>query len=339
MQIKPAPVSCYRKVHVDETEDPEALRRLALLDKVEVMRAAGTPLAVALAVVEVTRSTYYRWRAALRDGGVRALAPRSRRPRAVRRPRWTRDAERRVWAMRRRYPFMGKSRLRVMLAREGLELGASTIGRIVAKGVRLGRVEPCAFCRGRVRSRRRRDFNGHARRWRHGQRAERPGELVQIDHMSLSRDGQHLKEFKAVSPIGKHMVARAYARATAHNAERFLGAVRAEMPHELLSVQVDGGSEFMAEFERACATLDIPLYVLPPRRPQFNGCVERANDTTRVEFWNLYDGDLTVTEANRALAEYQHFYNHVRPHQTLDWQTPMEYLQTSRDCPSLSQMS
>ncbi len=71
MQIKPAPVSCYRKVHVDETEDPEALRRLALLDKVEVMRAAGTPLAVALAVVEVTRSTYYRWRAALRDGGAR----------------------------------------------------------------------------------------------------------------------------------------------------------------------------------------------------------------------------------------------------------------------------
>ncbi len=129
--------------------------------------------------------------------------------------------------MRQRHPFMGKSRLRVMLAREGLELGASTIGRILAKGVRLGRVEPCAFCRGRVRSRRRRDFNGHARRWRYG---------------------QHLKEFKAVSPIGKHMVARAHARATAHNAERFLDAVCAEMPHELLSVQVDGGGEFMAEF-------------------------------------------------------------------------------------------
>ena len=111
------------------------------------------------------------------------------------------------------------------------------------------------------------------------------------------------------------------------------------MPHDLLSIQVDGGSEFMAEFEQACANLDIPLYVLPPRRPQFNGCVERANDNTRVEFWNLYDGNLTVTEANRALADYQHFYNHVRPHQTLDWQTPIEYLQASRDCPPQSQMS
>jgi len=339
MQIKAAPAACYRKLHIDETGDPEALRRLALLDKIEVLRAAGTPLAVALGVAEVTRSTYYRWRAALRDGGVRALAPRSRRPRRLRGARRTRAEEIRVWAMRRRHPFMGKNRLRVMLAREGLDLSASTIGRILAKGVRLGRIEPCAFCRGRVRPKRRRDFNGHARRWRYGQRAERPGELVQIDHMSLSRDGRQLKEFKAVSPVGKHLVARAYSRATAHNAERFLDAVRAEMPHELLSVQVDGGSEFMAEFEQACATLDIPLYVLPPRRPQFNGCVERANDTTRVEFWNLYDGDLTVAEANRALAEYQHFYNHVRPHQTLDWQTPIEYLQASRECPSLSQIS
>ena len=78
--------------------------------------------------------------------------------------------------------------------------------------------------------------------------------------------------------------------------------------------QVDGGSEFTAEFEQACANLDIPLYVLPPRRPRFIGRVERANDTTRVEFCNLYDGNLAVAEANRALADHQHFYNHVRPH-------------------------
>ena len=66
-----------------------------------------------------------------------------------------------------------------------------------------------------------------------------------------------------------------------------------------------------ADFEQACEQLNIPLFVLPPRRPQFNGCVERANDTTRVEFWNLYDGEFTVAEASTALAKYQHFHNHV----------------------------
>ena len=162
---------------------------------------------------------------------------------------------------------------------------------------------------------------------------------MQIDHLSLHRDGRHLKEFKAVSPVGKQLVARAYSRATAHNAKRFLAAVQADLPHRLVSIQVDGGSEFMADFEQACQDLHIPLYVLPPRRPQFNGCVERANDSTRVEFWNLYDGHFTVADANRALADYQHFHNQVRPHQTLDWKTPNEYLQSTKDCTTQSHIT
>ena len=55
---------------------------------------------------------------------------------------------------------------------------------------------------------------------------------------------------------------------------------------------------------------------------------ERANDSARVEFWNLYTGELTVAAAGAALTEYQHFYNHLRPHRTLDMRTPMEYLAT-----------
>ena len=65
-----------------------------------------------------------------------------------------------------------------------------------------------------------------------------------------------------------------------------------------------------------------------------NGCVERANDSTRVEFWNLYDGELTV--AGRTLAYYQHFHNPVRPHQALDWKIPNEYLQNIKDYPMQS---
>ena len=65
-----------------------------------------------------------------------------------------------------------------------------------------------------------------------------------------------------------------------------------------------------------------------PLLPPFNGCVERANDSARVEFWNLYTGELTVAAAGAALTEYQHFYNHLRPHRTLDMMTPMEYLAT-----------
>lgn len=339
MQIQSARIRSYRSFKVDDTTPADAFERLERIRTYWALRAEGCAEATALRAAGWSRSSYFRWLKRYRTQGVRGLAATSRRPHRAQRPRWTRQHERRVWAMRTQYPFMGKRRLRVMLAREDLELGESTLGRILAKGVRLGRIDPCAFCRGRVKVKRRRTFNGHAQRWRYGQKASRPGELVQIDHLSLHRDGQQLKEFKAVSPIGKQLVARAYSRATAHNAKRFLEAVQADLPHLLVSVQVDGGSEFMADFERACRDLDIPLYVLPPRRPQFNGCVERANDSTRVEFWNLYRGELTVADANPALADYQHFHNHVRPHQALDWKTPNEYLQSTKDCPSQSHMS
>ena len=314
MQIRSLRIRSYRSFKVNDTTPAHALERLRRIETYRELRAEGCTEPTALRAVGWSRSTCFRWLKRYNTQGVRGLANRSRRPRHTQRPRWTRGDERRVWAMRTRFPFMGKCRLRVMLVREGFKFSESTLGRILAKGVRLGRIQPCAFCRGRVKVKRRRGFNGHAQRWRYGQRAQRPGELVQIDHLSLHRDGRHLKEFKAVSPVGKQLVARAYSRATAHNAKRFLAAVQADLPHPLVSIQVDGGSEFMADFEQACQDLSIPLYVLPPRRPQFNGCVERANDSTRVEFWNLYQGHFTVADANQALADYQHFHNQVRPH-------------------------
>ncbi|ETZ06692.1 hypothetical protein P618_201133 [Holospora obtusa F1] len=39
-------------------------------------------------------------------------------------------------------------------------------------------------------------------------------------------------------------------------------------------VQVDGGSEFIENFEDACAQLKLPLIVLPPKKPEYNGGIE-----------------------------------------------------------------
>ena len=76
-----------------------------------------------------------------------------------------------------------------------------------------------------------------------------------------------------------------FSRATALNAKRFLDAVLAEMPFAVPSLQVDSGSElFMADFEAECVGRKLPLFVLPPKRQQWNGRVERRNDTLCPEF-------------------------------------------------------
>jgi len=56
------------------------------------------------------------------------------------------------------------------------------------------------------------------------------------------------------------------------NYSMFLDFVR-KAPYKILSIQVDGGSEFMDEFAEACAELGIPLIVLPPKKPTYNGGV------------------------------------------------------------------
>ena len=91
-----------------------------------------------------------------------------------------------------------------------------------------------------------------------------------LEHVGISRRTPYRRK-----------VARVYARAAAGNARRFLANLLGTLPFPLLSIQVDGGSEFMAGFEDACEELGVPLDVLPPRGPQFIGCVERANRSTQ----------------------------------------------------------
>lgn len=56
------------------------------------------------------------------------------------------------------------------------------------------------------------------------------------------------------------------------------------MPFKVVSIQVDGGSEFMRDFKALCKKLGIALSMLPPKKSQKNGGVERGNHTFREDF-------------------------------------------------------
>jgi putative transposase len=156
-----------------------------------------------------------------------------------------------------------------------------------------------------------------------------PGDLVQVDTMHLTPlPGVERRHFSAVDLICRWSVAGVRAVATAGTATAFLDELQARMPIPIRGIQVDGGSEFMAEFEAACAERQIALFVLPPRSPKLNGHVERVNRTHRNEFWERYDGPLELPPLQAALRAWEHEYNHVRPHQALGYRTPAEYLAT-----------
>lgn len=51
-----------------------------------------------------------------------------------------------------------------------------------------------------------------------------------------------------------------------------------------------------------CEPRGLPL--LPPRSPELDGMVERANRAVRIECWSQYRGELSCAAMNEALAAY-----------------------------------
>ena len=301
--------------------------RLDKIQTFEMLRAEGLSIEVSLVAIKLKKATLYRWRAALKKYGPRGLEPESKRPKHLRQTQWSKALEQQVLSLRRQFPMWGKKTLTTLLKRDyGQEISESTIGRILKKLIKLDKIKPVRFYYGHAKAKRCRVFNKHAKRLIKGMKAKAPGELIQIDHMSVSVSaGFNVKHFEAICPITKIVIAEAYGAAGSLNAKRFLDSLIKKLPFPIKSIQVDGGSEFMKNFEDACNAYGIELFVIPPRTPELNGNVERANRTLRYEFYQFYQGIPELGELRKSLKDYLRLYNHFRPHQALKQETPVSY--------------
>ncbi len=289
--------------------------------------AKGLSAEDAAQAVAVPRATLYRWR--------KQPEPRSKRPRRLRAKTWSPALVEAVEALRLDHPMWGRAKLGPLLRREGFVVSDATVGRIIAHLVARGVVEPVPLLR-RKGSAARHWRRKHAIRLPKGQKATAPGELVQVDTLSVNlRPDRAIKQFTAYDPVARHTAAQAFSRATAQCAASFLDKLIAAMPFPITGIQVDGGAEFMAAFEQACAAKKLALFVLPPKRPDLNGAVERAQSSWRYEFYACHELPSRLDRLNERIDAFAHLYNNHRPHGALGGQTPAQYLSTlsSRDPP------
>ncbi len=323
----------------DREYSPEAYERYDKIRLFYKLKDENCSEKTALEAIKISRATLYRWIKRYQISNLAGLEKESRRPNKLRMPLWTSKTEKMVVDMRKQYNLWGKEKIAVMIKRNYNEIvSASTVGRIIRKFILKGKLKPVAFYYGKKETRRRM-FNGHAKRWKHGMKARIPGEFIQIDHMDIKLvNGVNLKHFQAICPITKIAVEQAYNRATSNVASDFLKLLIEQMPFVVRSVQVDGGSEFMGEFEQACENNIIDLYVLPPRSPEYNGHVERCNGTAKYEFYYQYNGSAKLPMIQERLQEYVKMYNNIRPHQGLAYLTSFEYFDQIKSRPLQSHM-
>jgi putative transposase len=327
MQVRNLRGRYYQKPTADETEySPIVFERLKKIQAYDDLMQQGTEERSVLAALEVTRSTLYRWKKRYREEGLAGLEDASKRPRKIREKQWSHEIILRVQKLRLENKTWGKYKLAVVYKRTyRTAISVSTLGRIISYLLKKGAIQSVAEVCGE-REAKPRIFNGHAQRKTADMKPTKPGEFVQFDHMSPRvPSGRQIKHFKATCPITKISVEHVYSNATSNNGAHFLAYAQTKFPFKLLSIQVDGGGEFMSEFEAACEKDGIGLFVLPPRSPELNGCIERSNRTAKNEFYSQYDGPSDLSSVQCALEDYGLIYNTIRPHQALQYRTPMEY--------------
>ena len=300
----------------------DARQRLAMLDW---HRAHGGNVSRTARHFGYSRPTVYRWLARFERDRLESLEDRGSAPRRRRRPTWTLEQLAAVKAVRLAYPRWGKDKLVVLLRRQGMRLSSSMVGRILARLRRSAELhEP-----------RRRRMSVQQRRWQRPYAirkpadwaVERPGDLVELDTLDIRPlSNLILKQFTARDVVSRWDTLELGRRATAAAAADVLDRLAERMPFRVRAISIDNGSEFMAEFETACQERGIRLFVLPPRSPKLHGSVERANRTHTEEFYEVTDVEPDLASLQVGLRAWETVYNTIRPHQSLGYLTPAEYL-------------
>jgi len=331
MQIKGLHKNIYKLYAYARTQEClEAYRQKYQhpVQRWEKLDVEGVSLELRQEIVGISRATYYRHKKILHDLN-QGIVPPSKKPKRLNKPKWSEAQMQLVLQIRRHNSTYGKEKIAIILKRDhGQTISESTVGRILNHLKERGLITNSLSA---LRAKRKRAFKKHARSWTFKDyKTMVLGERVQVDHMTVTKNGVTVKHFQAWERKSKYIDAGVFSHAKASSAKRFLLDFVNRAPFPVESVQVDGGSEFMAEFEDTCAQLKIPLIVLPPKKPEYNGGVERGNRIFREEFYNRADLlEDSVRGMQAALSKALVKYNTYRPHRNLKGLTPMQYIKTT----------
>lgn len=275
----------------------------------------------------VSRQTLHGWLKRYEQGGLEALADRSRRPASCPHQMSGR-VEAVVLELRRAHPYWGPRRIRTELVRRQDKLGLGDLAQVGVELPSESGVYRSLLRAGLVTPDRRRRRREAWQRWERGAAME----LWQFDVVGgfLLADGTTAKALTGVDDHSRFCVsARLMPRErTQLVCDGFRAALAAYgVPQQVLT---DNGKVFTGKYahppvevlwDRICREHGIEHLLTKPRSPTTTGKIERFHRTLRTEFDTARTfPSLAVAQAE--LDEWVAHYNHDRPHQSLDDEVP-----------------
>jgi len=274
----------------------------------------------------ISRKTFYKWLKRFRASkyDVHSLANQSKAPRHKRKWEVTLIQEERIRRLRKRYPYYGKKKLKVIYEKEySEEISTWKIERVVRRYKLYpdqNKAEKTARKRARARQKPKKRITQLVKK-------ERSCFLFQLDTIVIYWNSLKRYILTAVDHASKLGYARMYKNKSSRVATDFLYRLRYLINQPIENLQTDNGSEFALEFERATAKLGIQRYFSRVKTPKDNSEIERFYQTLEYEWLYNFNLSLDPEELNPRLTEWLVEYNFNRPHQSLGYLAPVEYIE------------
>lgn len=312
--ILPGAASIARSAALTEQLTERALYKVSVLDW---HKTHGGNVSLTARHFGLGRATTHRWLGAYKARGLYGLNEQSRKPKRVRQPSVSPDIVFRIVRLRKQYRAWSKYKIKQLLNNEGITVSSSTIGRVLKRR--------CLIDKKKSQKRRRAALRPRAR-FPHGFSISKPGDMLQLDTKYIMLPGgRKLYQFTAIDVLTKLRVLRVYPSQSSRNGAKFLKECIASFPFHTGAVQTDNGAPFLKEFEKLCKELNMPHYFIYPGCPKQNTYVERSHGSDEEEFYQLGNTYQDKNLMGAKLQEWQNIWNNVRPHQALDYLTPVQY--------------
>lgn len=154
-----------------------------------------------------------------------------------------------------------------------------------------------------------------------------PG-YIEMDAVTIWLLGKKLYFITAIDVVTKFAWAKLTFTLASEQTKLALQEFTSQYLQPVRTIQTDNGHEFLKEFDHYLKQENIPHQFIYPRSPKINGVVERFNRTIQDEFINRSDEMYTQDwdRLNQKLEHYLTWYNTKRPHYSLNYMTPTQYL-------------
>ncbi len=283
---------------------------------------------------KVSRATIYRWRKEFKesDGRLQSLIPKSRAPKRKRQMQTDNRVLEFIRSIRQLHYRIGKDKVKPLLDQYCLALGIkslsiSTIGKVISRN-------KFYFQRkdGKIYHN---PNSGHAtRKINYKDRVKKSPSIIdsgylEIDTIALWITGMKAYVYHAIDIQSRFAFAYTYPKLNSQNTVDFLDKLKQVYPFEngIKTIQSDNGLEFLGDFDQRLMKDKIRHLFIYPRCPKINGFIERANRSLREEFLNQ-NQELVLDDFglfNQKLLDHLFWYNTIRPHQALNFLSPIDY--------------